>query len=59
MTQNDYKYAVVDLEATGTGSGAKIIQIGIVLIENGSIIGTVKERTLVCAIVPHILVAIR
>ena len=40
MTQNDYKYAVVDLEATGTGSGAKIIQIGIVLIENGSIIKT-------------------
>lgn len=32
---------------------------GIILIENGSIIGTVKERTLVCAIVPHILVAIR
>ena len=37
MTQNDYKYAVVDLEATGTGSSAKIIQIGIVLIENGII----------------------
>jgi len=40
MTQNDYKYAVVDLEATGTGSNAKIIQIGIVLIENGIITKT-------------------
>ena len=40
MTQNDYKYAVVDLEATGTGSSAKIIQIGIVLIENGIITKT-------------------
>ena len=40
MTQNDYKYAVVDLEATGTGSSAKIIQIGIALIENGIITKT-------------------
>ncbi|HFI0795457.1 TPA: bifunctional DnaQ family exonuclease/ATP-dependent helicase [Streptococcus suis] len=32
------RYAVVDLEATGTGADAKIIQIGIVLIENGEII---------------------
>lgn len=32
------KYAVVDLEATGTGRYAKIIQIGIVLVENGQIL---------------------
>lgn len=32
------RYAVVDLEATGTGADAKIIQIGIVLVENGEII---------------------
>lgn len=32
------RYAVVDLEATGTGTDAKIIQIGIVLVENGEII---------------------
>lgn len=31
------RYAVVDLEATGTGRYAKIIQIGIVLVENGQI----------------------
>ena len=31
------KYAVVDLEATGTGSSAKIIQVGIVILENGQI----------------------
>lgn len=32
------RYAVVDLEATGTGSHSKIIQIGIVLIEDGQIV---------------------
>lgn len=31
-------YAVVDLEATGTGSTAKIIQIGIVLVKEGRIV---------------------
>ena len=31
------KYAIVDLEATGTGSTAKIIQVGIVILENGEI----------------------
>ncbi|MCP1639020.1 ATP-dependent DNA helicase DinG [Streptococcus gallinaceus] len=31
------KYAVVDLEATGTGSKAKIIQIGIVIVQDGKI----------------------
>ncbi|MBY5035196.1 bifunctional DnaQ family exonuclease/ATP-dependent helicase [Streptococcus gallolyticus] len=34
------KYAVVDLEATGTGSQAKIIQIGIVIVEDGKILET-------------------
>lgn len=37
-TRTSNRYAVVDLEATGTGSDAKIIQIGIVLVENGEII---------------------
>lgn len=37
-TRTSNRYAVVDLEATGTGADAKIIQIGIVLIENGEII---------------------
>ncbi|HEL2384166.1 TPA: bifunctional DnaQ family exonuclease/ATP-dependent helicase [Streptococcus suis] len=37
-TRKSNRYAVVDLEATGTGADAKIIQIGIVLIENGEII---------------------
>ena len=32
-----YKYAVVDLEATSAGTNAQIIQIGIVIIENGRI----------------------
>lgn len=40
MTEKNYKYAVVDLEATGASSNAKIIQIGIVLIEQGRIIET-------------------
>lgn len=37
-TRTSNRYTVVDLEATGTGADAKIIQIGIVLIENGEII---------------------
>ncbi|MBO4111772.1 bifunctional DnaQ family exonuclease/ATP-dependent helicase [Streptococcus suis] len=37
-TRTSNRYAVVDLEATGTGTDAKIIQIGIVLVENGEII---------------------
>lgn len=40
MTQEKRKYAVVDLEATSAGSNAKIIQVGIVLIENGQIVKT-------------------
>ncbi|WP_447442519.1 bifunctional DnaQ family exonuclease/ATP-dependent helicase [Streptococcus cameli] len=32
------RYAVVDLEATGTGSDARIIQVGIVVIEDGQIV---------------------
>ena len=34
------KYAVVDLEATSASSNAKIIQIGIVIIEDGQIVET-------------------
>ena len=37
MMEKTRKYAVVDLEATSAGSRAKIIQVGIVLIENGVI----------------------
>ena len=33
MTQEKRKYAVVDLEATSARSNAKIIQVGIVIIE--------------------------
>ena len=40
MTQSNYKYAVIDLEATSANSNAKIIQIGIVIIENGVICQT-------------------
>ncbi|MDO4666212.1 MAG: bifunctional DnaQ family exonuclease/ATP-dependent helicase [Streptococcus sp.] len=40
MKETNYKYAVVDLEATGANTNAKIIQIGIVLIENGVITKT-------------------
>lgn len=36
--QGKNRYAIVDLEATGTGRDAKIIQVGIVLVENGEII---------------------
>lgn len=38
--RNRHRYAIVDLEATGTGIDAKIIQIGIVLVEAGQIIET-------------------
>lgn len=38
MTRQKRKYAVVDLEATSAGSNAKIIQVGIVIVENGEII---------------------
>ncbi len=41
---------VVDLEATSTGSKAKLVQVGIVVIENGEIIDRmstdVNPRTL-------------
>lgn len=37
MTRQKRKYAVVDLEATSAGSNAKIIQVGIVIVENGEI----------------------
>ena len=35
MTRQKRKYAIVDLEATSAGSNAKIIQVGIVIIEDG------------------------
>ncbi|MDU3325271.1 MAG: exonuclease domain-containing protein, partial [Streptococcus sp.] len=38
MNARNNRYVVVDLEATSTGSKAKIIQVGIVVIENGDII---------------------
>ena len=37
MTRQKRKYAIVDLEATNAGSNAKIIQVGIVIIEDGRI----------------------
>lgn len=40
---NANKYAVIDLEATGTGSTAKIIQIGIVIVQNGKIMSTFES----------------
>lgn len=40
MTQEKRKYAVVDLEATSASSNAKIIQVGIVIIENSQIVKT-------------------
>lgn len=39
-TKSSNRYTVVDLEATGTGIEAKIIQIGIVIVENGQIVET-------------------
>ena len=40
ITSTSNRYAVVDLEATGTGIDAKIIQIGIVIVENREIVET-------------------
>ena len=40
ITSTRNRYAVVDLEATGTGIDAKIIQIGIVIVENREIVET-------------------
>ena len=37
MTRQKRKYAIVDLEATSAGSNAKIIQVGIVIVEKGEI----------------------
>ena len=37
MTRQKRKYAIVDLEATSAGSNAKIIQVGIVIVEDGRI----------------------
>ncbi|VTS31488.1 ATP-dependent DNA helicase [Streptococcus pseudoporcinus] len=38
MTEQLTKYAVIDLEATNAGSDARIIQIGVVIVENKKII---------------------
>lgn len=40
MNTQHKRYAVVDLEATGTGALASIIQVGIVLVEAGQIVGS-------------------
>lgn len=40
MTQSKRKYAIVDLEATNPGSNAKIIQVGIVIVEGGRLVET-------------------
>lgn len=40
LTQTKNRYAVVDLEATSPGSMAKIIQVGIVIIEGGEVQAT-------------------
>lgn len=39
-TETLTRYAVVDLEATGTSTTAKIIQVGIVILENGQVVQT-------------------
>ncbi|MBF0844921.1 DNA polymerase III subunit epsilon, partial [Streptococcus danieliae] len=38
MKRMNQKYAIVDIEATNPGNQAKIIQVGIVLLENGEIV---------------------
>ncbi|MBP2622531.1 bifunctional DnaQ family exonuclease/ATP-dependent helicase [Streptococcus oricebi] len=48
MKQGYSKYAVVDLEATGASNSSKIIQVGIVIIENGQI-----QQTYQTDINPH------
>ena len=49
MTKKNLKYAVVDLEATGAHTDAKIIQIGIAVIENG-----VLTETYETMVNPHV-----
>lgn len=41
--ENVTRYAVVDLEATGTSATAKIIQVGIVILENGNIVDSYES----------------
>lgn len=45
MTEKNsgHRYAIVDLEATGTGSDAKIIQVGIVIVQDGQILKTYEQ----------------
>ena len=40
------RYVVVDLEATSTGSKAKIIQVGIVVIEDGKSSITIRQMSI-------------
>lgn len=40
MNKQLTSYAVVDLEATGTGAFASIIQVGIVIVEGGQVVAT-------------------
>ena len=41
--KSGHRYAIVDLEATGTGSDAKIIQVGIVIVQDGQVVQTYEQ----------------
>ena len=41
--KSGHRYAIVDLEATGTGSDAKIIQVGIVIVQDGQVLQTYEQ----------------
>lgn len=41
--KSGHRYAIVDLEATGTGSDAKIIQVGIVIVQDGRVLQTYEQ----------------
>ena len=41
--KSGHRYAIVDLEATGTGSDAKIIQVGVVIVQDGRVLQTYEQ----------------
>ena len=41
--KSGHRYAIVDLEATGIGSDAKIIQVGIVIVQDGQVLHTYEQ----------------
>ena len=41
--KSGHRYAIVDLEATGTGSDAKIIQVGIAIVQDGQVLKTYEQ----------------